>query len=133
MQCYSSSYPPALPDLASFCTFCHTLNDHLENSNKIKSLDFFRIVISKNPNNSSAKKIAKTIREHFGSYVLLRDLVHSSEIDLAASKFRSLYELPPNSKKSYKRGLESMDNVFNEVLEAVKMIWDSQSGGEIIK
>lgn len=119
--------PPALPDLASFCTFCHTLTEHLENSNKIKELDFFRVLISKNPNNKSSQRIAKTIREHFGSYVLLRDIVYSSEIELAASKFNSLYELNPSSKKSYKRGMESLESVFNEILDAIKMIWESQT------
>ena len=118
--------PPALPDLASFCTFCHTLTEHLQNSDKIKSLDFFRVLISKSHSNKSSHRISKIIREHFGSYVLLRDIVFSSEIESAASKFTSLYELPHSSKKSYQLGVESMESVFNEIFDAIKMIWESQ-------
>lgn len=117
--------PPALPDLASFCTFCTTLNQHLKASDKLKSLDFFRILISKHPKNRTADKISNMMIREFGSYVMPKAIVHSAEIELAASKFCSVYELPPNSKKTYKRAIESMDSVFNEMLDAMKTIWHS--------
>ena len=119
--------PPALPDLASFCTFCKTLNNHLEISDKVKSLDFFRILISKHPRNSTAEKISTMMIREFGTYIIPKAIVHSAEIELASSKFSSIYELPPSSKKTYLRAIESMDNAFGEILEAMKLIWEKQS------
>ena len=123
--------PPALPDLASFCTFCTTLNNHLENSGKIKTLEFFRVLITKHPKNRTADKISTMMIREFGSYIMQKYIVHSAEIELAASKFSSIYELAPNSKKSYKRAMESMDSVFNEIFEAMKIIWDNQESSFI--
>lgn len=119
--------PPALPDLASFGTYCTTLSQHLESNGKHKILDFFRILISKHPKNRTAEKISNIVLREFGSYVLPKFIVHSAEIELAASKFCSVYELPPSSKKTYKRAIESLDSVFNEILEAVKTIWQAQT------
>lgn len=119
--------PPALPDLASFGTYCTTLSQHLASNGKHKMLDFFRIIITKHPKNRTAEKISNIILREFGSYVLPKFIVHSAEIELAASKFCSVYELPPNSKKTYKRAIESLDSVFNEMLEAIKIIWQAHT------
>lgn len=125
--------PPALPDLASFCTFCTTLKGHLENSDKIKSLEFFRVLITKHPKNRTADKMSSMMIREFGSYVMQKYIVHSAEIELAASKFSSIYELPPNSKKTYKRAIESMNNVFDEIFDAMKTIWENQEAQMSIK
>lgn len=125
--------PPALPDLASFCTFCTTLNHHLEISDKIKSLDFFRVLITKHPKNRTADKISTMMIREFGSYVMQKYIVHSAEIELAASKFSSIYELPPNSKKTYIRAIDSMNSVFDEISDAMKTIWDTQAAQKNIE
>lgn len=119
--------PPALPDLASFCTYCKTLKEHLENSEKIKSLEFFRVLVTKHPKNKASENILRMMLQEFGSFVMQKHIVYSAEIERAASTFSSLYELPISSKKTYKRGLESMDAVFGEILEAFKGIWEAQA------
>ena len=120
--------PPALPDVASFATYCRTLKDHLESSNKTKTLEFFRIVATKHPKNKTAENILRLMLQEFGSYVMQKHIVYSAEIERAASNFCSLYELPSSSKKTYLRGLESMEGVFNEILDAYKEIWVAQAG-----
>lgn len=65
--------------------------------------------------------------KEFGSYVLPKFIVHSAEIELAASKLCSVYELPPSSKKTYLRAKESLDAAFNEILEAILTVWQRQS------
>ena len=119
--------PPAAPDVASYFTYCKTLVSHLETTGKHKSLEFFRILITKHPKNKSADNISKMMIREFGSYVMLKSIVYSAEIDKAASQFSSLYELPPNSKSTYKRAMESMDAAFNEIVDAFCLIWESQS------
>ena len=122
--------PPALPDLASFCTYCTTLNEHLKGSEKNKHLDFFRVLISKHPKNRTADKISNMMIREFGSYVMPKSIVHSAEIELAASKFCSVYELPPSSKKTYSRAIDSMNTVFSEILDSMFTIWKTQSRSE---
>jgi chromosome partitioning protein len=117
--------PPALPDLASFCTYCSTLSKHLE-SDKSKVLEVFRILVTKHPKNRTAEKISNIMVKEFGSYVLPKFVVHSAEIELAASKLCSVYELPPSSKKTYLRAKESLDAAFNEILEAILTVWQRQ-------
>lgn len=122
--------PPALPDFASFGTYCKTLSEHLESSGKAKSLDFFRIFITKDPKNKSATKVGNLMHDHFGSYVMPRHVVYSAEIEAAASEFCSLYEMQPKSKATYKRAMDSLDGVFNEVFEAMQMVWEAQAQQE---
>jgi len=119
--------PPALPDLASFCTYCRTLKEHLEASEKIKILEFFRILVTKHPKNKASENILKMMLQEFGSYVMQKNIVYSAEIERAAASFCSLYELPISSKKTYKRGMESMEGVFGEILEAFKQVWEAES------
>lgn len=118
--------PPSAPDIASYFTFCKTLVAHLDSIGKSKTLEFFRILITKHPKNKSADNISKMMVKEFGSYVMQRHIVYSAEIDKAASQFSSLYEFPPTSKKTYTRAMESMENAFNEIKDAMNMIWDSQ-------
>jgi len=125
--------PPALLDLASFCTFCATMNKQLEDSDKLKSLEFFRVLITKHPKNGTADKISNMMIREFGSYIMQKYIVHSAEIELAASKFSSIFELPPSSKKTYKRAIESMNSVFDEILDAMKTIWDKQAVTKVEK
>ncbi|NNM60354.1 MAG: AAA family ATPase [Legionellales bacterium] len=117
--------PPALPDLASFCTYCKTLREHLEFSGKTKTLEFFRVLVTKHPKNKPSENILKLMLKEFGSYVMQKHIVYSAEIERAAANFCSLYELPSSSQKTYQRGLESMEGVFGEILDAFKQIWEA--------
>lgn len=119
--------PPALPDLASFCTYCLTLKEHLEASGKIKHLDFFRIIGSKHPKNQTSENIWQMMLKEFGPYIIQKPIYYSAEIEKAAANFSSLYERPSSANKTYQRGLESMENVFEEILDAFKGIWEAQS------
>jgi chromosome partitioning protein len=119
--------PPALPDLASFCTYCKTLKEHLEASGKIKTLEFFRVLVTKHPKNKASENILRIMLQEFGSYVMQKHIVYSAEIERAAASFCSLYELPTSSKKTYKRGMESIEGVFGEILDAFKQIWEAES------
>ena len=118
--------PPAAPDVASYFTYCKTLVSHLESTGKNKSLDFFRVLITKHPRNKTADNISRMMVKEFGSYVMLKHIVYSAEIDKAASQFCSIYELTPSSKSTYKRAIESVDNAFSEIVDAFEIIWESQ-------
>lgn len=119
--------PPASPDVASYFTYCKTLVSHLESTGKLKSLEFFRVLITKHPKNKAADNIAKIMVKEFGSYVMQRHIVYSAEIEKAASQFCSLYELPISSRPTYKRAMDSVNTAFTEIVDAIKIIWDAQA------
>ena len=123
--------PPAAPDVASYFTYCKTLVSHLESTGKNKSLEFFRIIITKHPKNKTSDNISRMMVKEFGSYVMLKHIVYSAEIEKAASQFCSLYELPPTSRSTYKRAMKSMNDVFEEIIDATKLIWEKQSNSVV--
>jgi chromosome partitioning protein len=117
--------PPMMNDLGSFVTFTGTLDTLFSQLNK--NFDFFRIVLTKHPESILSKQIEILMRERFGAYILQKNIVNSVEIEKASSSFSSVYEVPRKSTKTYKRAIESLDNVFNEVIDAFKYIWKTQS------
>jgi len=117
--------PPMMNDLGSFVTFTGTLNALF--SQLDKNFDFFRIVLTKHPESALSKQIEILMREKFGAYILQKNIVNSVEIEKASSSFSSVYEFPRKSTKSYKRAINSLDSVFNEIIDAFKYIWESQS------
>tara|TARA_B100001996_G_scaffold382342_1_gene373920 strand:- start:822 stop:1985 length:1164 start_codon:yes stop_codon:yes gene_type:complete len=116
--------PPMMSDLGSFVTCTGTLSELLKHINK--DFDFFRILISKHPESKESKQLEILMREKFGTYILQKCLVNSVEVEKAASIFSSVYELPNKSTKSYKRAIESLDNVYLEIFDAFKQIWSAQ-------
>ncbi len=74
-----------------------------------------------------AQGVETLMRERFGRYMLINHVVNSVEIEKASGRFGSVYELPKNSSPAYRRAVQSLDAVFNEIIDACKTIWKSQS------
>lgn len=119
--------PPIMSDLGSFITFTGTLASLFSNNEKI--LDFFRIVLTKHPESKESTNIQNIMNKYFGNYLLNNHIVNSVEIEKSSAAFGSVYEMTINSTKSYKRSLESLDKTLNEIIDAFKTIWESQSKG----
>jgi chromosome partitioning protein len=117
--------PPMMSDLGSFITFTGTLSSLFSQLNK--NFDFFRILLTKHPESLLSKNIEILMREKFGAYILQNNIITSVEIEKASSSFSSVYEFPRKSTPSYKRAIQSLDKVFNEIIDSFKYIWDAQS------
>lgn len=117
--------PPMMADFGSFVTFTGTLAELFDSVNK--SFDFFRILLTKHSGSMEAQGVETLMRERFGRYMLINHIVNSVEIEKASGRFGSVYELPKNSSPAYKRAIESLDSVFNEIIDACKLIWKAQS------
>jgi chromosome partitioning protein len=116
--------PPMMADFGSFVTFSGTLSALFGGINK--SFDFFKILLTKHSSSNEAKSIEKSMRERFGRYMLTNHIVSSVEIEKAAAQFGSVYEMPRTSNEPYKRAIKSLDSVFNEIIDAFKIIWKTQ-------
>lgn len=113
--------PPMMADFGSFVTFTGTLAELFDSINK--NFDFFRILLTKHSGSLEAQGVETLMRERFGRYMLINHVVNSVEIEKAAGRFGSVYELPKNSSPAYRRALQSLDAVFNEIIDACKSIW----------
>ncbi len=117
--------PPMMSDFGSFVTFTGTLSALLKHVNK--DFDFFRILMTKHPESKESKQLEILLRGKFGIYILQKFIVNSVEIEKASSVFSSVYELPKKSTKAYKRAIESLDRVCNEIFDAFNLIWEAES------
>lgn len=117
--------PPMMSDLGSFVTFTGTLGALFDPMHK--NFDFFRILLTKHPESKESKALDIMMRERFGAYMVQKHIVNSVEIEKASSLFRSVYETEKNSTPPYKRAIEHLDDVFNEIIEAFKMTWEAQA------
>jgi len=66
--------------------------------------------------------------ESYGNNVLQNPFVQSAEIDNASSAWKTVYDLdgPTASRQTYKRCVESLDSVFEEVRELIDAVWQSR-------
>jgi chromosome partitioning protein len=116
--------PPMMADFASFVTFTGTLAALFDSTNK--DFDFFRILLTKHSGSTEAKGVGALMRERFGRYILKDHIVNSVEIEKASGKFGSVYELPKSSSPGYRRAIKSLDNIFDQIIEACDTIWRAQ-------
>ena len=119
--------PPLMSDFASFVTFSGSLGALFGTMDK--KFDFFRVLLTKHPESKESKAIELMMRERFGKYMLLNHVRTSVEIEKSSAAFGSVYELDKSPAQPYKRALESLDSVMNEIISAFKAIWQSQSIG----
>ena len=117
--------PPMMPDFGSYVTFTGTLSTLFESINK--DFDFFRLLITKHPNSNESKAIEHLMRSRFGRYMLNNHIVNSVEIEKASAQFSSVYEMPKQSSEAYKRALNCLNKVIDEILTAFKEIWTAQA------
>lgn len=117
--------PPLMSDFGSYVTFTGTLAALFYDINK--EFDFFRILLTKHSGSNESIGIETLMRERFGRYMLANHIVNSVEIEKAAGRFCSVYELPKNSSDSYKRALKSLNAVFKELIDAFQAIWQAQA------
>ena len=125
--------PPAMYDFHSTGSFFRMLEEVMESVGKHLGepveLDFVKILISKHISGRQAHEFVSTLMaESYGNNVLANPFVQSAEIDNASSAWKTVYDLdgPTSSRQTYKRCLESMDAVFEEVRELIDAVWQAR-------
>ena len=130
---------PKLYDFSSTASFLRMLEevlDSIEQSTGRKvELDFTKIVLARHDPGRQAQEFVSTLMsEAFGPSLLRATLMQSAEIDNAASRWSTVYDLPgaSSSRGTYKRCIESLDGVFAEVESLVQGVWQSRAGARAL-
>lgn len=125
--------PPAMYDFHSTGSFFRMLEEVMEtvgnHLGEPVELDFVKILISKHISGRQAHEFVSSLMvESYGNNVLQNPFVQSAEIDNASSAWKTVYDLdgPTASRQTYKRCVESLDSVFEEVRELIDAVWQSR-------
>ncbi|MDA7742491.1 AAA family ATPase [Francisellaceae bacterium] len=122
--------PPSMPDFASFVRLTKVLKKVFK-ALKQGHIDFLRILLTKHKGNMAANKMDQLIRSLYGAYTLVNHMVDSAEVDNTANALISLYEKSyATNGATYKRAIETCNNVNNEIFDAFKVIWDANTSLE---
>mgnify|MGYP000689608571 CR=1 FL=1 len=121
--------PPQAMDRASFVSYTDTLRNFFS-AIPDKKMNLVRILITMHANTSAAKQEEHRIRSDFGDSVMEHVFFNSTEIGKASAVFSSIYDLekPLNNRDTYRRALEIVDGVCDEIIDELKAVWDSQGG-----
>lgn len=122
--------PPSMPDFSSFIRLTKTLK-RVFSVAELKTLDFFRILLTKHKGNIAANKLDQLLRKLYGEYVLVNHMIDSTEIDNTGNALLSLYEKPYSTNTStHRRAIEASNKVNSEIFSAFKEIWNHIEKGE---
>ncbi len=124
--------PPNMFDYASFVMLTGTLKTLFE-SLKIKSFDFFRILLSRHSGSQEALNVENMLRKQFGGYVLSNHMCDTIEIARATNDLSTVYEVskPRGSRDAFRRAVDHLDAVNCETIAFFKQVWASQEKASI--
>lgn len=120
--------PPNMFDYASFVMLTGTLKT-LFDSLRIEQFDFFRILLSKHSGSQESLNVENMLRKQFGGYVLSNHMCETIEIARATNDLSTVYEIskPRGSRDAFRRALDHLDAVNNEIINFFKQIWESNA------
>lgn len=121
--------PPQTYDHASFVMLCSSLSNLFKAMNK--DLDYLRILITKHQGttNKSAVMVEQRIRQLYGEYVMSSVVNTTAAIEKASERLSTVYDqqVERNSRDTYKRAVEILDAVNNEILDDIRKVWEKQA------
>jgi len=120
---------PSLLDYQSALQFIDTFKSIRGNDNFGKSLDIFRLCVSRVTGNKEDQRIMSLLELTFKEFLLENVMVQSEEVKKAASSFSTVYETdkPQGSRTTYLRALNSLNDLNDEILGLVYKTWEKQS------
>jgi len=131
--------PPAMYDFHSTSAFFHMLHEVMESLTEVYGeeveLDFVKLMISKKQAGYQAHEtVHEIMNAAFGKNLLNYALVQSAEINNASNEWKTVYDLdgPISSRSTYKRCIDSLDNVFGEIEQLIRAVWASRRAGQIL-
>ncbi|EAV41482.1 MULTISPECIES: plasmid partitioning protein RepA [Roseibium] len=120
---------PAMLDVSSCSQFLKMISDvthTLSEGGAVFEHDFTKFLLTRvNPNDGPQKIMSGTMRDLFGTDVLVAEAIESTAIASAGVAKKSLYEIEPGEvgRETLKRALESADRVNAEILDLIKSVW----------
>lgn len=124
--------PPSMMDFHSTTQFFAMLEEVLSSIPESLDYDFIRILVSRKQqrtqDSSSEDDVTALAEDFYGNYLMRNILYDSNEIRSAAAIGKTVYELTgaTSSHKTYKRAMESLDNVCAEIEGLIMATWPSK-------
>jgi len=119
--------PPVMSDYSSFIMFTSTLKSLFKELGN-KKLEYLRLLLSKHPGHGESLEMENMMREQFGRYILANHMCETIEVAKAASEIGTIYDIvkPRGSREAYRRAIQHLDDVNNEIISGFKYIWEEQ-------
>lgn len=119
--------PPSMYDYSSFVMYTGTLRNMFKELPS-KKLTYLRILISKHPGNNESLQMEQLMREQYGRYILSNHMCETVEVAKASNEMGTVYDIskPRGSREAYRRAIQHLDDVNNEIINNFKDIWARQ-------
>lgn len=120
---------PTLPDFASTVQFLSMMSQvlgQLQGAGIEVNYDFFRLICSKvDPNDSSQAGVMEIMEATFGPSLLPIAILDSVEIEHAALRMMTVYELekPIGTPRTHKRCKSNLDEALAQVEQLIRRQW----------
>ena len=120
---------PSMIDVASMNQFLLMMSDIMnviEDAGGDMNMNFMRFLITRhNPNDAPQQQVVGLLRMLFGEAVMTNTVFETTAIANAGLDKRSLYEIESGSmgRDTYRRAIESMDSVNQEILALLTQSW----------
>ncbi|MTH95039.1 plasmid partitioning protein RepA [Roseibium sp. RKSG952] len=120
---------PAMLDVSSCSQFLKMISDvthTLAEGGAVFEHDFTKFLLTRvNPNDGPQKIMSGTMRDLFGTDVLISEAIESTAIASAGVAKKTLYEIESGEigRETLKRAVESIDQVNGEILGMIKQVW----------
>jgi len=116
--------PPNMNDYSSFIMYTATLRNLFKNLCN-KKLEYLRILLSRHSGSNEALQMENMMREQFGRYILSNHMCETVEVGRAANEIGTIYDMstPRDSRESYRRAVQHLDDVNMEIINHFKEIW----------
>lgn len=120
--------PPNMYDYSSFVVFSGSLRNMFREL-PAKTLTYLRFLLSKHPGNNESLQMEALMRQQFGNHILSNHMCETVEVAKAANEMGTVYDVskPRGSREAYRRAIQHLDDVNNEIINNFKDIWQKQS------
>lgn len=121
--------PPGMNDFGSSALYFNTMAEMFQQENWDSEIDYMKILITKHSGNWEAVNTEAMIRLAYGNIVLAQAMPTTVELERQGNNFSTLYEAhrAKTSPEAFKRAMEAMESVNNEIIEGFKEVWAKQA------
>lgn len=119
---------PSMFDISSSINYCRVLAqlaDSLRQMEAQMNLRRFNVLVTRNDGGPEHLRAAQVIRAIYREHVLVHQLMQTAEVQKSANDRKTVFEIdkPRGSKETYRRALDLISGVCEEILTNIRTLW----------